>query len=107
MVYLSITEMCQIVDGKYIPVNDGAKIYYENPVGKDNFDKKELLDLFLQRDVFNSKKFPNLSNEIKYFKYVEERAKEREKEFAKYFILEGKDTEVTHLSIEEVETLRD
>lgn len=121
---VTCTEMCQMVDGKYKPVNDGAKIYYANPVGKDNSNKKELLDLFLQRDVFDNKKFPNLSNAMKYFKeeggvnvvctlveeYAKEYAEEYAKEFAKYLIQKGIDTEeiaeVTHLSIAEVEVLR-
>ncbi|MGN0494953.1 MAG: PD-(D/E)XK nuclease family transposase [Lachnospiraceae bacterium] len=126
---VTCSEMCQMVDGKYVPVNDGAKIYYANPVGKDNSDKRELLNLFLQKDSFENQKFPELSQAMKYFKedergvqvvctlvedYAKKVAEKAEKEmaikYARCLISLNKDTEEiakeTHLSEEEVEELR-
>lgn len=69
---VTCTEMCQYVNGEYIPVNDGAKIYYANTAVKDDTDKSELLSLFLKRDSFESEKFPKLSKAVKYYKSDEE-----------------------------------
>lgn len=125
---VTCSEMYQDLNGSYIPLNDGAKVYYANTVVNDNTDKSELLELFLKKDSFDSKKIPKLSQAMKYFKedekgvgkvcnlvekYAEEYAKEYAKEqaeyFARYLILQGKDvTEialVTHLTEEEVKEL--
>ena len=131
---VTCSEMYQELNGRYIPLNDGAKVYYANTVVNDNTDKSELLELFLKKDSFDSKKFPKLSRAMKYFKedekgvgkvcnLVEEYAKEYAKKFedsqkekkdqaegfARYLIQEGKDvTEiafVTHLTEEEVKEL--
>lgn len=135
---VTCSEMCQLVNGRYIPVNDGARIYYANPYGNDNSEKKELLSLFLKKDSFRNEKFPELSQAMKYYKDDErgvnvvctlvedyakdyakeaaeeaakEAAKETAKEFAIYLIQQGKDTaeisNVTHLSEEEVNALRE
>ncbi len=125
---VTCSEMCQCVDGKYVPVNDGAKIYYANTVVNDNTDKAELLALFLKRDAFVDSRFPNLSEAMRYFKedekglievcniveeyaksYAEEQIREQAREFAIYLIHDGKDlyevSKATHLSIEEIEEL--
>ena len=67
---ITYTEMCQLrkTDGTYIPVKDGGLIIYANTCIKDDSDKSELLDLFLKKDSFDNKKFPHLSNAVKYFK---------------------------------------
>lgn len=126
------SEMCQKVGDSYVPVSDGAKIYYVNTVIKDNTDKSELMDLFLVSDVFDSKKFPELSKAMKYFKkeegvstvctLVENYAKEYAEEYAKEYakdqmvnaakLLIKKDlsdeeiSTITQLSIEEIKALR-
>ena len=53
---ITCSEMCQKVNDIYIPVNDGAKIYYANTVAKNDADKSELLGLFLERNAFNNRK---------------------------------------------------
>lgn len=122
------SEMCQKVGDSYVPVSDGAKIYYVNTIIKDNTDKSELMDLFLVSDVFDSKKFPELSKAMKYFKkeegvstvctLVENYAKEYAKEYAKDQMVNAakllikKDlsdeeiSTITQLSIEEIKALR-
>jgi hypothetical protein len=60
--------MCQCVGGQYVPVNDGAKIYYANTKVDDGTDKSELLHLFLEREPFSNSKFPKLSEKVAYFK---------------------------------------
>ena len=125
---VTCSEMYQELNGRYIPLNDGAKVYYANTVVNDNTDKSELLELFLKKDSFDSKKFPKLSRAMKYFKedekgvgkvcnlvevYAKEFAKEyalkfedsqKEKKdqaegFARYLIQEGKDvTEIAFVT---------
>lgn len=127
---VTCAEMCQHLESGYVPVNDGAKIYYANTAVNDNTDKSELLSLLLQTDSFYNEKFPNLSEAVRYFKedesgvskmctiveeYAKEYAKELTEELAKelaiYMIKDGKSTseiaEVTHLTEEEINSLRD
>lgn len=123
---VTCSEMCQMVDNNYVPVNDGARIYYANTVVKDNTDKSELLELFLMQDSFDNSKFPNLSQAIKYFKedekgvsevctlvenYAKNYAKEQMIEVAKSMIEEGMSNDViqriTHFTEEEIENFRD
>lgn len=61
-------EMCQEVNGEYIPVNDGAKVYYANTVIKDGSEESELLSLFLERKSFDSAKYPEISEAMSYYK---------------------------------------
>ena len=65
---VTCSEMCQMVNGEYKPVCDGVKVYYANPVGKDNGEQKELLELFLRKDAFTNEKFPNLSSAMRFYK---------------------------------------
>lgn len=69
-------ELCQMVGNNFVPVNDGAKIYYANTVVKDNTDKSELLGLFLSQESFDNEKFPNLSHAMHYFKNDEKGVRE-------------------------------
>lgn len=68
--------MCQKVGEEYVPVNDGAKIYYANTAINDGSDKAELLALFLKKQSFDSRKFPALSQAMRYFKEDERGVKE-------------------------------
>ena len=61
-------EMCQEVNGEYIPVNDGAKVYYANTVIKDGSEESELLSLFLESKSFDSAKYPEISEAMSYYK---------------------------------------
>ena len=67
----TISEMCAKTENGYIPVNDGARICYANTAVKDNSDKSELLQLFLEKDSFDNPHFPKLSNKVRYFKNTE------------------------------------
>jgi len=116
-----------------VPVNDGAKIYYANTVVNDNTDKAELLALFLKRDAFVDSRFPNLSEAMRYYKkdekglievcniveeyakeyaksYAEEQTKEQVINIAISLLSSNVPDEIiskaTHLSIEEIEELR-
>lgn len=130
---ITCSEMCQKVNDIYIPVNDGAKIYYANTVAKNDADKSELLGLFLERNAFNNRKFPKLSQAMKYFKedekgvsevctlvedyaknyakeYADKKAKEQVREIAKKLIKMGMTSAdiatATQLTEEEIEKLR-
>ncbi len=65
---VTMCEMCELVGKKYVPIGDGARIYYANTVVHDNTDKSELLALLLKDSAFESDKFPRLSNAVRYFK---------------------------------------
>jgi predicted transposase/invertase (TIGR01784 family) len=130
---VTVSTMCQCVEGQYIPVNDGAKIYYANTKVDDGTDKSELLHLFLEREPFSNSKFPKLSEKVAYFKSTpkgseemcdivaefakenfeagkEEGAKLHAQKAAKKMIAQGfsnKDiSELIFLPVEEVEQLR-
>lgn len=126
---VTCSQMCQQLGNTYVPINDGAKVYYANTVIKEDTDKSELLTLLVQNEAFDDKRFPNLSEAIQYFKneekgvsevcnIVEEYAKEYAEEhtkamninFAIYMLKDGKSTaeiiEVTHLTKDEIDNLR-
>lgn len=65
---ITCAEMCQLVNGIYQPLDDGAKTIYANTVINDGTDQSELLALFEKRDTFSNAKFPKLSEAIKYYK---------------------------------------
>lgn len=67
---ITYSKMCRYdnVTETFVPVEDGGLIVYANTCINDGTDKSELLELFLRKDSFNNKKFPNLSDAIQYFK---------------------------------------
>lgn len=122
---VTCTEMCQRLDEGFKPLGDGGKVYYANTVCKDDTDKTQLLDLLTRKDSFDSKKFPNISKAVKYYKedkegvsevctiveeYAKEYAEEYAKEIAKSLLAEGmsveKISQITKLSENEIEKLR-
>lgn len=58
-------------NGRYTPINDGEDIIFANTCIKDGTDKSELLQLLLKKESFYNKKFPALSEAVKYFKETE------------------------------------
>ncbi len=67
---ITYSKMCKYdnLAGEFSPVEDGGLIIYANTFVNDGTDKSELLELFLRKDSFDNKKFPHLSNAVKYFK---------------------------------------
>ena len=59
---------CMKTEKGYIPVDDGENIIFVNTYVNDGSDKSELLQLMLNKKSFYNKKFPAISNAIKYFK---------------------------------------
>ena len=72
---------CMKVGNDYIPLNDGEDIIFANTFVDDGSDKTELLQLMLCKEAFYNKKFPAISNAIKYFKNTEGGRKEMCKSF--------------------------
>ena len=120
---ITYSKMCMYdnATGTYIPVDDGGLIVYANTCINDGTDKSELLGLLLSNTSFDNKKFPNLSEAVKYFKedakgvievcdIVEEYAKEQVLETVKAFIVAGVSNEqikkATNLTDDEIEKLR-
>ena len=67
---ITYSKMCRYdnLTEAFVPVEDGGLIVYANTCINDGTDKSELLELFLRKDSFDNKKFPNLSDAIQYFK---------------------------------------
>lgn len=63
---------CQKVADNYIPVDDGEDIIFANTEIKDDTKHTELLQLFLEKDSFQSENYPRLSDAIHHFKNTEE-----------------------------------
>lgn len=63
---------CQKKGDNYEPVNDGEIIIFANTAVKDGTKHTELLQLFLSKDSFDSKDYPNLSDAIHHFKDTKE-----------------------------------
>lgn len=116
---------CVEENGVWKPIDDGECIYYANTCCKDNTEKTELLQLLTRRDVFESKKFKALSNEVKRYKqteegrrtmcqiledYGEECAMNNSIEIAKEMIMANEPNEkvqrYTKLSLEKIEELK-
>ena len=109
----------------YIPVDDCEDIIFANTYVNDGSDKSELLQLMLNKKSFYNKKFPAISNAVKYFKdteggrgevcksvenYAKEYAKEERAEIITRLLHKGKEPkEIAELldfdltEIEEVE----
>ena len=120
---ITYSKMCRYDNATetFIPVDDGGLIIYANTCINDGTDKSELLALLLSNKSFDNKKFPNLSDAIKYFKedakgvsevcdIVEEYAKERVLETVKAFIVAGASNDLikkaTNLTDDEIDKLR-
>ncbi len=69
---VTIIQRCQCVDDVYQPVMDGEAIIFANTIIKDDSEQSELLQLFLNRGVFQNEKYPALSEAINYFKETED-----------------------------------
>ena len=93
---------CQNLKGVYIPVDDGEDIIFANTAIKTGDKKSKLLQLFLKKESFNDKDYPNLSEAIQHFKdskegqdkmckvieeYANERAKQVEQQTAEEAVI--------------------
>lgn len=65
---VTVCETCALTGNDYNPINDGLKIFYANTEVKDNSNKSELLQLFLQKKATENINFPNLCRRMKYYK---------------------------------------
>ena len=65
---VTVCETCALTGNDYNPINDGLKIFYANTEVKDNSNKGELLQHFLQKNATENIKFPNLCRRMKYYK---------------------------------------
>ncbi len=63
---------CQMTDDVYRPINDGEDIVFANARSDEENKYTHLLKLFLQKESFDDKMYPELSKTIKYYKDSEE-----------------------------------
>ena len=62
---------CMETGEGYVPVRDREDIYFANTAVQDESDRSHLLQLFLRKDAFEDKAYPELSRAVKYFKTTE------------------------------------
>ena len=63
---------CQMTADMYRPINDGEDIVFANARSDEENKYTHLLKLFLQKESFDDKMYPELSKTIKYYKDSEE-----------------------------------
>ena len=79
---------CQIVNGEYLPINDGEDIIFANTEIDDETKHSRLLKLFLKSESFYDEMFPALSEAMKFYKDTE-REQESVSEVTKEWYNEG------------------
>ena len=79
---------CQIVNGEYLPINDGEDIIFANTEIDDEIKHSRLLKLFLKSESFYDEMFPALSEAMKFYKDTE-RGQESVSEVTKEWYNEG------------------
>ena len=62
---------CMETGKGYVPVTDREDIYFASTAVKDESDRSRLLQLFLRKDAFEDKAYPELSRAVTYFKTTE------------------------------------
>lgn len=81
---------CQKLNGEYIPVNDGEKIYFANAAAEDDGTLcYRYLKLMKQEGKLEDKEFPKTCERVNYYKFSEEGGKFMKEDISKRIYDEG------------------